>query len=95
MAEETVQDPKSENAGQTSANSGGADGKAYTQAELYQMFAERARQAESSLLKKQGFERAEEAAEALGKLTLISYRNAAKIPTKRVSPKHRSPEAKG
>lgn len=69
MAEENVQDPKSENAGQTSANSGGADGKAYTQAELNQMFAERARQAESSLLKKLGFERAEEAAEALGKLT--------------------------
>jgi len=62
MAEENVQDTQSENAGQTSANSGGADGKTYTQAELNQTVAERARQAESSLLKKLGFERVEEAA---------------------------------
>jgi len=68
MSDENVKGTQSENAGQNTANSGGADGKTYTQAELDRMFAERARQAESSLLKKLGFEKVDDVSAALGRL---------------------------
>lgn len=67
-----VKDNKSENAGQNPpANGGGAEGKTYTQAELDRMFADRAKQAESSLLKKLGFEKAEDAQTAFTRLKTI------------------------
>lgn len=69
MAEEQV--IQSEKTGETTTNSSGAEGKSYTQTELNQMFADRARQAESSLLKKLGFEKADEAFAALSKLKTI------------------------
>jgi SPP1 gp7 family putative phage head morphogenesis protein len=67
---EKAQENESEKAGEQTADSGGA-GKTYAQAELDRMFAERARQAESSLLKKLGFEKAEDALAALNKLKTI------------------------
>jgi len=67
---EEAQENESEKAGEQTADSGGA-GKTYAQAELDRMFAERARQAESSLLKKLGFEKADDALAALGKLKTI------------------------
>lgn len=50
------------------SNGAGADAKTYTQADLDRMFADRARQAESSLLKKLGFEKAEDATAAFTRL---------------------------
>lgn len=55
----------------TSNGTGTSDGKTYTQADLDRMFADRARQAESSLLKKLGFEKAEDAQSAFTRLKTI------------------------
>lgn len=62
-----------ENSGENnSSNGAGAnEGKTYTQADLDRMFADRARQAESSLLKRLGFEKAEDAQAAIKKLKTI------------------------
>lgn len=54
-----------------SDGAGTNDGKTYTQEELNRMFSERARQAESSLLKKLGFEKPEELQSALKRLKTI------------------------
>jgi hypothetical protein len=53
------------------SNGAGADAKTYTQADLDRMFVERARQAESSLLKKLGFEKVEDATTAVNRLKTI------------------------
>ncbi len=59
------------NTNNNSSNGAGAEAKTYTQADLDRMFVERARQAESSLLKKLGFEKVEDATTAVNRLKTI------------------------
>lgn len=68
MSDQIEQGDKSGEAGKGPADGGGANARSFTESELNQMFAERARRAETSLLKKLGFERADDATAALGRL---------------------------